>query len=473
MPKNVIAQGSQTEIVFVEETTEGTTPSSGTVYRLRYGTDSFDAARPTEFDTDISADGQKTSTIRGLNSLSGGFQTQLANGIIDPFARSALRRSTFTELSYDNAVNITASGTTADLKFNDGSVSISGMIVGGLLKIGGSVNAANSGIHRVTSVNTITGIVGVAKIFGAEESVTNFSNETSVSAEIDQRYIKSGGSDIVSFTVEKRFLELDRDNAMVRLAGERVGEFSLSTQPGGAVDFNVTMMGIRDTLANDGMIGPSGWLVDGAHLKGVSTVNINTGSTNPTAGDLLCFADDETATVYTATGGSGTSVTFTPALKDDLTTATKVYFTRPGTVLGSEKKMEAILSVIRTDNTDECVTNYTLNYTSSLQPQNCIGTENALGFSAGDRSITGTIVPYLRSNVLPTIAKIRAGTPFDLTAYFRDTSGNCVAVQCLNVEGDKELAKVSDQNSVLQNIPFKGLKDSTTGATLIIHSLSA
>ena len=471
MPKNVIAQGSQTEIVFVEETTEGTTPSSGTVYRLRYGTDSFDAARPTEFDTDISADGQKTSTIRGLNSLSGGFQTQLANGIIDPFARSALRRSTFTENSYDTGVSITASGTTAQIQFT-GAVSISTIITGGLLKIGGSVNDANAGIHRVTSVNSSTGVVAVAKIFGAEESVTNFSTETGVSAEVDQRYIKSGGSDVVSFTVEKRFLELDRDDAMVRLAGERVGEFSLSTQPGGAVDFNVTMMGIRDTLADDGMIGPSGWLVDGGHLAGVSIINIISGSTNPTAGDLLCFADDETATVYTAKGGSGSTVTITPTLKDDLTTATKVYFTRPGTVLGSEKKMEAILSVIRTDNTDECVTNYTLNYTSSLQPQNCIGTENALGFSAGDRSITGTIVPYLRSNVLPTIAKIRAGTPFDLTAYFRDTSGNCVAVQCLNVEGDKELAKVSDQNSVLQNIPFKGLKDSTTGATLIIHSLS-
>ena len=472
MPKNVIAQGSQTEIVFVEEVSEGVTPTSGTPYKLRYGTDSFDAARPTEFDTDISSDGQKSSTIRGLNTLSGGFQTQLAQGIADPFVRSALRRSAFTELSYDDTVSITASGTSAQVQFS-GSVSISGMIVGGIVKFGGSVASANAGIHRITAVSSSTGILSVAKIFGAKETVTDFTTEAGVAAEIDERYVKAGGKDIVSFTVEKRFLELNRDNSIVRLDGERVGDFSVSSQPGGAIDFNVNMMGLSDTLHDDGLIGPSGWTVDGAHTAGDTTISIADGSTNPTTGDQVCFADDETATVYTVTAGSGSSVTIDPALKDDLDNDTKLYMTRPGTVLGDEKKMESILSTIVFDSGQECVTAYTLNYTSSLQARNCIGNEDAVGFSAGDRLVTGTLTPYLSANILGTIEKIRNGTTFSINFYCRDTDGNCVAFQVPKAEGDKELAKVADQNSVMQNIPFKGIKDSTTSAALIVHALEA
>jgi hypothetical protein len=473
MPKNVIAEGSQTEVVFIEELVEGTIPTSGTVYAMRKGSETFDAARPTEFDSDIASDGQKSSTIRGLNTLTGGFQTQLANGIIDPFARSALRQSAFTERSYDAPLSITSvSGKTMQVTFPS-QVSISGMIVGGLIKFGAGFSAANAGVHRIVSANSTTGVLTVAKIYGSAEDVSDFATQTTFNGEIDERYIKSGGSDIVSFTVEKRFQPLNRDNQMVRLAGERVGEIAVSSQPGGAIDLNVTMMGIKDTLANDGIVGPSNWTVDGGFSAGVSTINITGGSTNPAAGDKLCFADDETATIYTATAGSGTTVDFTPALRDNLTTATKIYFTRPGVDLGDDKKMESILSAIMFDSGDECATAFNLTYTSSLQPRNCIGNENADGFSAGDRLVTGTLTPYLSSDLLPTIAKIRNGTTFGIAFYCRDTSGNCVAFQVPKAEGDKELAKISDQNSVMQNIPFKGLKDETTGATLIIHCLEA
>lgn len=472
MSKNVIAQGSQTEIVFVEEALENVTPTSGTVYKLRYGTDSFDAARPTEFDTDISSDGQKNSTIRGLNSVSGGFQTQLAQGVADPFLRSALRRSDFTENSYDDTVNITASGTTAQVKFS-GSVSISGMIVDGLVKFGGSVASANAGIHRITAVNSSTGVLSVSKIFGSKETVTDFTTETGVSAEVDERYVKAGGKDIVSFTVEKRFLELNKDSSIVRISGQRAGDFSVSSQPGGAIDFNTNMMGISDTLHDDGMIGPSGWTVDGAHTAGDTTISIADGSTNPTTGDQVCFADDDTATVYTVTTGSGSSITIDPSLKDDLANDTKLYMARPGTVLGDEKKMESILSTIVFDSGQECVTSFTLNYTSSLQSRNCIGNEDAIGFSAGDRLVTGTMTPYLSSNLLSTLDKIRSGTTFSINFYCRDTDGNCVAFQVPKAEGDKELAKVADQNSIVQNIPFKGIKDTTTEASLIVHALEA
>ena len=407
---NVNARGSEAEVVFIEETTAGTTPTTGTVYKLRHGGEDFDANRPTEFDADIETNGMKQSSVRQLNTLQGGFNFQPSNGAQNLFYLSGLQRSAYTTDSYADTVDITASGDgeTATVTFS-GAVSISTIINNGPIKLAGT--ASNNAIVRVSAVDDGAGTITLGKVNNEQ---ADFVTESAASLTATQVYIKNGGRDVKTFTVEKRLTSINTDNGNYRLSGERVGQLNWQVATGGAITGRCDMMGIDDAQANDGIVGPYDWTVTSNTSAGTDTVPIQNGTTDLAAGDVVYIEGDVSNSQYIVESYSAPNVVFTTNLQEDVTAADKLYITRPATELGDDQKMENNLGYTTIDGSRFCITSGNITANANLTPLNCVGDENAIDFNVGDREVTGTIVPYFSTNIQSIITKIRNGTKFPI-----------------------------------------------------------
>jgi len=195
-----IARGSQTEIVYIKETTAGSVPTSGSVYKIKAASESFESQLPTEFDGDIASDGMKASTVRQLRTLTGGFSSQVEKGAYNDFFLSLLRQSALTTDTYSVTVTSTDNGDgTCTIAAGSGTP-FADVIVNGPIKVSGFSSSAMNDIFRVVEVLSSGLSVKIGKISDSQ----SFAAESTVSATLTQTYAKNGGSYPTSFTIEKR-----------------------------------------------------------------------------------------------------------------------------------------------------------------------------------------------------------------------------------------------------------------------------
>lgn len=90
-----VAQQSQSQLLFVEETTYGVTPATPTMITLPRATGGFTEERALQEDNAIYADRQMRPAIHGNSTASGEIAGNFRKGDWDPFLESALQ-STFT-----------------------------------------------------------------------------------------------------------------------------------------------------------------------------------------------------------------------------------------------------------------------------------------------------------------------------------------------------------------------------------------
>jgi len=469
MTTAIRATGSQTELAYIIQTEQNTTPTTGTMKTVNCAAETFDAQRPTEFDQDITSDGMKRSTIEQLNTVSGGFTGEFETGAHEDFLISALGRSSLTQVSLTDTVSMTGTGVAgadATLTFS-GAVSISGLIAGGPVKLGGYTEDSFNGIFRIKTASSTTGQVVVSPL-DPDHKFDN-STEAGASKTTYQRYAKNGGSDIVAILVEKRMTHIAKENGVLRTIGNRVNSVGFTCQPGGSLGLSVDAVGLKDAVASDGLIGPHDYVANGITAIGQTSVAIKSGTTDPAAGDILYFEGDRTR--YNVASFGGGAVVISPALVKATADEQKAFFYRPATNSGKGQKHANNLGYVIVDGSAQCLNSINLTITPNFQPINCIGNENAIDMTFGERSVTGSLVTHFSDNVQALLAKIRAKTAFSAVFFSADPLGNVACLQLPSIEADKEFAKRTDMNAVEQNIPFKAIKDTATDTTFIFHSI--
>lgn len=463
---DVKAKGSKVDIVDIEETVVGTTPTTGTVNKVNLGAETLDSMLPTEFDSDISSSGGKKGVVRGLRTVSGGFSVQLESGAYDRYLRSLARRKAFTTDSYSftDAVG-SGDGLTCTLT----GTSLENAIVGSPIKFSSWTNATMNDIFRIVSTSATTMVIGKIR---TDQDFTGISLSTETATGV-QTYVKNQGDNPVSFTFEKRSSQINTENAFARLKGVQVNSATFTTAPGGASGISLDFKGLTRAYANDGIVGPADWLVNGAVVSGNPTIAIDTGATDPQAGDEFYIEGDESNTKYTVVSYSAPNLTFSPSLGADVEDDDKIFFSRPGTEAGSGQKMENNLAYIVIDGTTICLSSSNIAITPNLEDINCVGSESAVELGEGERSVTGTLVPYFSSNIQNLLAKIRAFTRFHISIYFQDLDNNVICVHIPQAVADEEMFKRNGAGVIPQNIPFKAEESDTYGVNAIISVLNA
>ena len=267
--------------------------------------------------------------------------------------------------------------------------------------------------------------------------------------------------------------QVNTEGSFIRLSGEQVNTMSLDVAPGGAPGLSFEFLGLNNTFANDGVVGPYNWTVDGAQTAPDTTIAITGGTTDPQAGDIMHIAGDATNTRYTVSSFAAGTVTVSPTLQDDIADADKVFFYRPASDSGSGQKMENNLGYMTLDGDSHSITAGNMSLTSNLSPTNCVGDDEATNLVEGSRDVTGTITPYFCKTIQPILTSIRAGATFPIVFFMADVSGNVIALHVPQAKADQELVKRADDGALLQNIPFKSEKNTALGTNCIIHVLNA
>jgi len=469
---NAIAKGSGVEIAYIRQTDKDTIPSSGTVYKVKCAGESFDSMLPNEFDSDVSSDGQKIGTVSGLRSTTGALSSlQDEFGAYDDFDLSVLRKSAFTTDTYtDTVATMVGSGDgTTMVITGSGSTDFSTLIVGGPVKLAGTTVSANAvGIFQV--VAAAAGAFTVGKT-NKDQDFSSIS-ESSIALTVTQRYAKNGSDESVMFVVEKRINQVNTSNGFKRVLGIQGSSSTVNIAAGGAVTRDFSFIGTGNGVASDGIVGPNGWLVDGAQTAGDTTILIKSGATDPAAGDICFIEGDTTNTKYTVVSFATSTMTITPAIRANIGDNDKIFFYRPATNGGVDQKVENNLGYTVIDGSYLCVTSGNINVNNNLSAINCVGDENPTELVPGDRLVSGSIVVNFSTNVQPILTKIAARTRFPISIFCSDILGNVKCFQVPEAVGDEEMVKRADASVLQQNIPFKAEKSSTYGTNYIFHSLA-
>lgn len=468
----IAATGALMPLNYIEETTVGTTPTTGTVKKINCSAETFEASKPRNVSADISENRKKKALVSGLRRLTGGFNAELGEGYED-FFRSLLRRRAYTTDTFSDTVSVaTAPGDiTAEITFS-GAVSISGMIAEGPIKLSGFTDTDLNDTFYVVSASGTTGKAVIGRL-NSEQDLSGIS-EAGTAATITQTYIEGAGRNPVSFTVEKVNTQIGADNGVIRLAGEQVASCSFGFAPGDAPSLGFDFMGESKSLANDSLLGPHDWVADGITAAAATSIAIKSGTTDPAAGDIVYFADDSTKTGYTVSSYAAGQLVISPALAEATTDEGKLYFSRPATDPGNDQKMENNLGRVVIDGTVFCLTAADMTISNNLAQVDCIGSVDADQLIAGDETITGTISANYSDTVQSSLVdKVIASTSFSMSLFASDVEGNVFCLQFPRLEGDEELIKKADNMALIQNIPVKALEDETTGASCYIHVLSA
>lgn len=469
---NKRARGEETSLNYALETTINTVPTSGTKKTVRKASESLNSSIPNDFDSDISNNGMKSGTVRGTTGNDGGFTSQLSNQSHDDWMKSLFGRSSYTTDAYSDTVDLAVSGGIGTLTFS-GSVSISGMITNGLLKLSGFADSENNTIWRVSSANSSTGQVVLGAVHGDQDAPVA---EAAVSATITQGpYIKNGGSEKVTYTIEKNFQAINKQKGVDHLTGRMASSISFQNAAGGAVEVTVDTMGQSYAQADDQMLSPSGWDVLYNWSQGASAINASGGSGTIAVGDELYIESDTSNKKYevVSIGGSNGVFSITPTLGAAIATGDNIFFGTPGTEQGEAQKMENNLGYVVVNGSSFCVSGSNIDMTNSAEPTFCVGDADADSVDPGERNVTGTLNAYKSSNAQAILNSVYAGTTFPIAMFYRDRDGNVTALVIPQADGEYTLAQVQNAGVVPQEIPFKALEDSTLETNAIFFSVSA
>lgn len=113
-----------------------------------------------------------------------------------------------------------------------------------------------------------------------------------------------------------------------------------------------------------------------------------------------------------------------------------------------------------------------LSVSNSLRGKDALGVDGNFDIGLGTINVSGTLNAYFLNNDLPT--KIKNHTSFGLAFYLEDASGNQLHFYLPNVkpsQGDPAITAIN--TDVMIETAFQAIRDTTTGATIIIDAVDA
>jgi len=232
-----IASGVNAGLRYIAETTQGTTPTTPTLKKLRATGRNINLNKNILESQVVETHRMRTDVRHGFNSVVGdpGFEYSLSNQ--DDFLAAVLGHSqTWVDESSDqDSVTVTiVAGATASITLGSGTWDLTKYYGGLSVTLSGLSNAGSNGTYYVTSVSST--VMTVADPGGDIASVTG----DSLTIEIAGDTIKCGTT-LTTFSIERAFTDIAQFQLF---RGCSIDQMSLSVSPEAIVGGNFNVLGM-------------------------------------------------------------------------------------------------------------------------------------------------------------------------------------------------------------------------------------
>lgn len=280
------------------------------------------------------------------------------------------------------------------------------------------------------------------------------------------------GQTLKHFTLEKRLVGTGQ---FLRYTGVRPNGLKINLAPGAISQLEIPVIGRTATNHIDALNGPTGWLVNnvGGYSIGAVTMTIDAGATNFANLDQFVIFQAGSTTlqrsdqIYTASSGSATSVTFTPALDIAILDNDILHACKPATVVTANDPYNTFSGTITEGGSAiAIVTNIELMVDQGQAPANVIGSAFPAGVVPGNVKVEGKMDLYVSNMALFT--KFTAETYS--TLQFALTNGSSTYTWLLpkiKYTGAK-ISKEKGGSPMVMSLPFRGVYDATEATSVKI-----
>ncbi|MEQ8396503.1 phage tail tube protein [Thalassobaculum sp.] len=227
-----MADASRAQLYYLAESSWGVTPAAA-LNQVRFTSESLGFQIQNTTSREVRADRQIADLIQTGAEASGSIELELSYGAHDALVAAALFSTWGAPVSVAVADDIAASNASASLASTTTDFTVSGIVVGQWLRIGGfaASGGANNGYYRVTSV--AANALGVSPAPSVDESATG------LTVEIAGSLLRNGVAE-TSFTLEKQFADVGQ---MVAFTGMVPGSFSLDIRTGAVLTGSIGFSG--------------------------------------------------------------------------------------------------------------------------------------------------------------------------------------------------------------------------------------
>lgn len=226
------AKGSHRELVFIEETTFGETPSSPTMEKLRTTGDTIALNKNTQTSGELRSDRQITDVRHGNRRVGGDINFELIFGDLDAFLEAAMF-STFSTAYSLSGLDCDVTASSGTVTRNSGSWLDDGVEVDDVVTFSGFNDSGNNDTFTVESV-TDSDIVVADSTGMADETGTTGVGVTTTAE------VLTMGTTLKTFSIEKAFTDISQ-YAVFRGVG--VTTMNLTMQTDGMITGSFSCVG--------------------------------------------------------------------------------------------------------------------------------------------------------------------------------------------------------------------------------------
>lgn len=276
-----------------------------------------------------------------------------------------------------------------------------------------------------------------------------------------------------SFTVERR---LHTIHHAFQHPGIRPNGLKLSLKPDPAIaEISFPVVGKTLVTDADALGGPQDWLVNDITppVIGDSQVIVDTGTVNPAVGDTFMIYKTSAPTevrseqIYTVSAFAASTITFAPNLDANLVDNDILHFIRPATVVSSADPMNSFGGALTEGGSAIAIaTGLDLEVSQNIDPAKTIGSNLPQELVESEATVKGTLRVYVEN--LTLFNKFLNETLSTLQVAI--TGGGVTYTWLLpriKYTGAK-INKPADGKSIIQELPFEALYDTTEGTSLKI-----
>lgn len=278
-----------------------------------------------------------------------------------------------------------------------------------------------------------------------------------------------------SFTVERR---LHTIHQAFQYTGIRPNGLKLALKPDPAIaEISFPIVGKTLVTDNDALGGPQDWLQNDPTpaVIGDTSVIVDTGTVNPAAGDTFVIYKASAPTevrseqIYTVVSYTPATFTivFSPSLDVNLADNDILHFIRPATVVSSADPMNSFGGALSEGGSAiAIVTGLDLEVSQGIDPAKTIGSNLPQELNESEATVKGTLRAYVEN--LTLFNKFLNESYSTLQVAI--TGGGVTYTWLLpriKYTGAK-INKPADGKSIIQELPFEALYDTTEGTSLKI-----
>jgi hypothetical protein len=225
-----LASSSKMQLVYIEESTPGTTPGTGTPKYLRNTGEKLAYTINAESSKEINATRQVSDRVHVGATTDGGIDIELSYREYDPFLEALLANTFSTSFGTDGIKSITVSfDATANTITDDAAAgSFAGLVAGQWISVMNT--AGHNGVYRIASMTN--------DVLTIDSDTPLPSTASGVAADISGSRLSVGTAALRTFSIEKRFTDVTQFFVYRGMAVSKLAlQFAAGSLLTGSIDF--------------------------------------------------------------------------------------------------------------------------------------------------------------------------------------------------------------------------------------------